>query len=97
MLLDLFVYHFVWQYVDEYYSYPVLSLSISLERKSKYFEVNIILPALLLSLLLIPMFIMPADAGEKVSLGNVILSLILYCCEFSFLPVYGSMVRLDFI
>ena len=46
-------------------------MTLKLKRSPLFFELNIILPALLLSLMLIPMFILPADSGEKVSLGKV--------------------------
>ena len=63
----------MFQITDGIYAYPVLKLKIKVKRNPLYFELNVLLPAIIQSFLLIPMFLLPVESGEKVSLGNKVL------------------------
>ena len=47
-------------------------MELKIKRNPRYFELNVIMPGVLLSLLLVPMFLLPVDSGEKISLGMYI-------------------------
>ncbi|CAH1268275.1 CHRNA9 [Branchiostoma lanceolatum] len=53
--------------------FPDVTFSINLERKSLYYIFNLILPCMLISMLAPMSFYLPADSGEKVSLGITVL------------------------
>ena len=49
--------------------YPSVMMTVHIKRNPLYFEIYLVLPALLLSFMLIPMFALPVESGEKVSVG----------------------------
>ncbi|XP_035682390.1 neuronal acetylcholine receptor subunit alpha-9-like [Branchiostoma floridae] len=53
--------------------FPDVTFTIMLERKSLYYIFNLILPCMLISMLAPMSFYLPADSGEKVSLGITVL------------------------
>jgi len=53
------------------YSHVVFTLS--LRRRYKFYLMNIVLPCLMLSALILVGFLLPPDAGEKISLGISVL------------------------
>ena len=62
------VYH---HYPDE--SFPEVYVELQIRRKYTFFVTYIIFPCILLSGVLLMVFLLPADSGEKVSLGVSIL------------------------
>ena len=54
-------------------TYPILELEVYLRRKPLFMVMTIVLPSIILSLLVILVFYLPADAGEKLSLGITLL------------------------
>ena len=54
-------------------NYPVAGFSLTLKRVPTYYVYNIIAPVLLLTLLSCLVYVMPAEAGEKVGLQITIL------------------------
>ena len=63
--------HFSIDAFDE--SYPLAGFSLTLKRVPTYYVYNIIAPVLLLTLLSCLVYVMPAEAGEKVGLQITIL------------------------
>ncbi|XP_071811205.1 neuronal acetylcholine receptor subunit alpha-10-like [Apostichopus japonicus] len=60
-------------------SYYDVTYLIKISRRSNYYVFNLILPCILLSAITTLVFILPADSGEKVSLGiTVLLSLTVF-------------------
>ncbi|XP_074663073.1 acetylcholine receptor subunit beta-like [Tubulanus polymorphus] len=58
---------------------PFLVVTITVGRKSLYYIVNIICPCLLFSLMLLTVFALPPESGERVGLGaNVVVGLIVF-------------------
>ncbi|KAI1301178.1 Acetylcholine receptor subunit beta-like 1 [Halotydeus destructor] len=56
-----------------------ISFYITIRRKTLFYTVNLILPTLLISFLCILVFYLPAEAGEKVTLGiSILLSLVVF-------------------
>lgn len=53
--------------------YPYVEFTLYLRRKHAFFVINIILPCSLLSVLVMIVFCLPPDAGEKISLGISVL------------------------
>ena len=45
-------------------------MELKIKRNPRYFELNVIMPGVLLSLLMVQMFLLPVDSGEKISLGK---------------------------
>ncbi|XP_077973195.1 uncharacterized protein LOC120348676 [Styela clava] len=78
---DDFVTNVEWQVVDmpvkrvvEEYSccpdpYPIVEITLGLKRKSTFYIFNLLLPCIFISILLPLTFYLPAESGEKVSLG----------------------------
>ena len=54
-------------------SYPTIHFRLHLRRKPLYFIMNIVLPSIMLSMLVLLVFLLPAESGEKPSLGVTIL------------------------
>ena len=50
-----------------------LDVSLTLRRKPLFYMMNVMLPCMMLSLLVLLVFYMPANSGEKVSLGITVL------------------------
>uniref|UniRef100_A0AAN0LHC3 Nicotinic acetylcholine receptor n=1 Tax=Polyphagotarsonemus latus TaxID=1204166 RepID=A0AAN0LHC3_9ACAR len=56
-----------------------ITFHITIRRKTLFYTVNLILPTLLISFLCILVFYLPAEAGEKVTLGiSILLSLVVF-------------------
>ncbi|XP_054160308.1 acetylcholine receptor subunit beta-like 1 [Oppia nitens] len=56
-----------------------ISFYITIRRKTLFYTVNLILPTVLISFLCILLFYLPAEAGEKVTLGiSILLSLVVF-------------------
>ena len=64
-------------YIMGYGSKPtnmsLLELNVILERKPVYYLVTVVIPCIILSALSLTMFCVPAESGEKVSIGVTIL------------------------
>ncbi|CAL1282908.1 unnamed protein product [Larinioides sclopetarius] len=59
--------------------YGKISFYITIRRKTLFYTVNLILPTVLISFLCILVFYLPAEAGEKVTLGiSILLSLVVF-------------------
>ena len=63
---------------DTYYEccpepYPEVHFSFHLRRKSLFYIMNIIIPSVMLAVLVLLVFRLPSDAGEKVSFGVTVL------------------------
>jgi len=50
-----------------------VKMTIHMQRRFSYYIVNILYPCLMMSLLVLMVFILPPDSGEKVSLGVTVL------------------------
>ncbi|CAG0921010.1 unnamed protein product [Notodromas monacha] len=56
-----------------------ITFSITIRRKTLFYTVNLILPTALISFLCVLVFYLPAEAGEKVTLGiSILLSLVVF-------------------
>ena len=53
--------------------YPYVEFTLHLRRRYTFYMMNIILPCTLLSVLVMIVFCLPPDAGEKISLGISVL------------------------
>lgn len=53
--------------------YPEVIFTISMRRKYTYYIINILIPCAMMSLLILAVFFLPPDSGEKVSLGVTVL------------------------
>lgn len=53
--------------------YAHVVFTLSLRRRYKFYLMNIVLPCLMLSALILVGFLLPPDAGEKISLGISVL------------------------
>ncbi|XP_071087003.1 neuronal acetylcholine receptor subunit non-alpha-2-like [Haliotis cracherodii] len=53
--------------------YPEVAVTIQIRRKSTYYFINILTPCLMMSCLVLMVFYLPPDSGEKVSLGVTVL------------------------
>lgn len=60
-------------YTSDRLTYPRLNITITLERKTTYYVLNIILPCVLITMVALAMFWLPPDCGEKISLGITVL------------------------
>ena len=53
--------------------YPYVSFTLSLQRRYTYYTMNIIIPCVLLSTLIMMIFWVPPDVGEKITAGISVL------------------------
>ncbi|XP_067660536.1 neuronal acetylcholine receptor subunit beta-3-like [Haliotis asinina] len=53
--------------------YPEVAVTIHIRRKSTYYFINILIPCLMMSCMVLMVFYLPPDSGEKVSLGVTVL------------------------
>lgn len=53
--------------------YPHVVFTLHLRRRDKFYMMNIVLPCVMLSVLIMVGFFLPPDAGEKISLGISVL------------------------
>ena len=74
MTNNLFDYN-IFQFGEKNYSYTVVEVRfhIELKRKPFYYVMNVIIPTVVLALLSTLTFLIPADSGEKLSMGVSVL------------------------
>jgi hypothetical protein len=53
--------------------YPVVYFSVELERRPAYYIMNFVVPVIITSLMSLLVFLLPSEAGEKVSLQITVL------------------------
>uniref|UniRef100_A0A8C4X408 Neuronal acetylcholine receptor subunit alpha-7 n=1 Tax=Erpetoichthys calabaricus TaxID=27687 RepID=A0A8C4X408_ERPCA len=59
--------------------YPDVTFYITIRRRTLYYALNLLIPCVLLSSMTLLVFLLPADSGEKISLGiTVLLSLTVF-------------------
>ncbi|KAL0962560.1 hypothetical protein UPYG_G00341720 [Umbra pygmaea] len=59
--------------------YPDVTFVITIRRRTLYYALNLLIPCVLLSSMTLLIFLLPADSGEKISLGiTVLLSLTVF-------------------
>lgn len=56
--------------------YPDVTFTVTMRRRTLYYGLNLLIPCVLISSLALLVFLLPADSGEKISLGK---SLMQYC------------------
>ena len=59
--------------MDRPHLYPQLTFDLVLKRKPAYYMLNIFAPSVLLVVLSLVMFLLPVEAGDKVTLGITVL------------------------
>ncbi|XP_077418972.1 neuronal acetylcholine receptor subunit alpha-7-like [Vanacampus margaritifer] len=60
-------------------SYPDVTYTIVMRRRTLFYLLHLIIPCILISILALLVFLLPADSGEKISLGiTVLLSLVVF-------------------
>lgn len=50
--------------------YPDVTFVITIRRRTLYYALNLLIPCVLLSSMTLLIFVLPADSGEKISLGE---------------------------
>lgn len=50
--------------------YPDVTYTITMRRRTLYYGLNLLIPCVLISGLALLVFLLPADSGEKISLGK---------------------------
>lgn len=50
--------------------YPDVTFTVVMRRRTLYYGLNLLIPCVLISTLALLVFLLPADAGEKISLGE---------------------------
>ncbi|XP_008302876.1 neuronal acetylcholine receptor subunit alpha-7 [Stegastes partitus] len=59
--------------------YPDVTFTVVMRRRTLYYGLNLLIPCILISTLALLVFLLPADSGEKISLGiTVLLSLTVF-------------------
>ncbi|XP_055077525.1 CHRNA7-FAM7A fusion protein-like [Periophthalmus magnuspinnatus] len=59
--------------------YPDVTFTVTMRRRTLYYGLNLLIPCVLISGLALLVFLLPADSGEKISLGiTVLLSLTVF-------------------
>ncbi|XP_054618897.1 cholinergic receptor, nicotinic, alpha 11 isoform X1 [Dunckerocampus dactyliophorus] len=59
--------------------YPDVTFIVTIRRRTLYYALNLLIPCMLLSSMTLLIFVLPADSGEKISLGiTVLLSLTVF-------------------
>ena len=59
--------------MEEVHGYSHVIFTLHLKRRYKFYVMNIVLPCVMLSVLIMIGFCLPPDAGEKISLGISVL------------------------
>ncbi|TWW67742.1 neuronal acetylcholine receptor subunit alpha-7-like isoform X1 [Takifugu flavidus] len=54
-------------------TYPDVTFTVVMQRRTLYYGINLLLPCVLISTLALLVFVLPADSGEKISLGITVL------------------------
>lgn len=52
--------------------YPDVTYTIVMRRRTLFYVLNLLIPCMLISILALFVFLLPADSGEKITLGRVI-------------------------
>lgn len=52
--------------------YPTVTFVVTIRRRTLYYALNLLIPCVLLSSMTLLIFVLPADSGEKISLGELI-------------------------
>lgn len=50
--------------------YPDVTFTVVMRRRTLYYGLNLLIPCVLISTLALLVFLLPADSGEKISLGE---------------------------
>lgn len=50
--------------------YPAVTFVVTIRRRTLYYALNLLIPCVLLSSMTLLIFVLPADSGEKISLGE---------------------------
>lgn len=50
--------------------YQDVTFTVVMRRRTLYYSINLLLPCILISTLALLVFLLPADSGEKISLGT---------------------------
>lgn len=50
--------------------YPDVTFTVTMRRRTLYYGLNLLIPCVLISALALLVFLLPADSGEKISLGK---------------------------
>ena len=50
--------------------YPDVTFTVTMRRRTLYYGLNLLIPCVLISGLALLVFLLPADSGEKISLGT---------------------------
>uniref|UniRef100_A0A3Q2YL13 Cholinergic receptor, nicotinic, alpha 11 n=1 Tax=Hippocampus comes TaxID=109280 RepID=A0A3Q2YL13_HIPCM len=59
--------------------YPDVTFMVTIRRRTLYYALNLLIPCMLMSSMTLLIFVLPADSGEKISLGiTVLLSLTVF-------------------
>lgn len=51
--------------------YPDVTFTVTMRRRTLYYGLNLLIPCVLISGLALLVFLLPADSGEKISLGEM--------------------------
>lgn len=51
--------------------YPAVTFVVTIRRRTLYYALNLLIPCVLLSSMTLLIFVLPADSGEKISLGEL--------------------------
>lgn len=51
--------------------YPDVTFTVVMRRRTLYYGLNLLIPCVLISTLALLVFLLPADSGEKISLGEL--------------------------
>lgn len=55
--------------------YPAVTFVVAIRRRTLYYALNLLIPCVLLSSMTLLIFVLPADSGEKISLGEATFSM----------------------
>lgn len=50
--------------------YPAVTFVVAIRRRTLYYALNLLIPCVLLSSMTLLIFVLPAESGEKISLGE---------------------------
>ena len=63
------IFEYIFSFLLEYLSYPNITYHIIISRRPLFYVFNMILPSILITIVGFLGFLIPADSGEKVSMG----------------------------
>lgn len=58
--------------------YPDVTFTVTMRRRTLYYGLNLLIPCVLISGLALLVFLLPADSGEKISLGEMDLNTLFF-------------------